>query len=138
MSDPSTPNLVFLVQANQAVLHYTLTPLPLQLLLIIIILLLLLLILLLFLLFKEVWKASRPSLLSCRDLCDRHLPPPPPGYKILTGVKLSTIYKIWTSPLKNVYMYNFCFGTIPLKQFVDNQTKFKPKNWGCPPHLKKK
>ena len=53
---------------HQAVLHYTLPPLPLHLLLIIIILLLLLLILLLLLLFKEVWKASRPSLLSCRDL----------------------------------------------------------------------
>ena len=38
------------------------------LLLLIIILLLLLLILLLLLLLKEVWKASRPSLLSCRDL----------------------------------------------------------------------
>ena len=48
---------------HQAVLHYTLPPLPLHLLLIIIILLLLLLILLLLLLFKEVWKASRPSLL---------------------------------------------------------------------------
>ena len=47
---------------HQAVLHYTLPPLPLPLLLIIIILLLL--ILLLLLLFKEVWKASRPSLLS--------------------------------------------------------------------------
>ena len=54
---------------HQAVLHYTLPPLPLHLLLIIIILLPLLLILLLFLLFKEVWKAFRPSpLLSCRDL----------------------------------------------------------------------
>ena len=54
---------------HQAVLHYTLPPLPLHLLLIIIILfLLLLLILLLLLLFKEVWKTSRPSLLSCRDL----------------------------------------------------------------------
>ena len=53
---------------HQAVLHYTLHPLPLHLLLIIIILFLLLLILLLLLLLKEVWKASRPSLLSCRDL----------------------------------------------------------------------
>ena len=53
---------------HQAVLHYTLPPLPLHILLIIIILLLLLLILFLLLLFKEVWKASRPSLLSCRDL----------------------------------------------------------------------
>ena len=53
---------------HQAVLHYTVPPLSLHLLLIIIILLLLLLILLLLLLFKEVWKASRPSLLSCRDL----------------------------------------------------------------------
>ena len=44
---------------HQAVLHYTLPPLPLHLLLIISILLLLLLILLLLLLFKEVWKASR-------------------------------------------------------------------------------
>jgi hypothetical protein len=52
----------------QADLHYTLPPLPLHLLLIIIILLLLLLILLLLLLFKEVWKAARPSLFSCRDL----------------------------------------------------------------------
>ena len=53
---------------HQAVLHYTLPPLPLHLLLIIIILLLLLLILLLLLLFKEVWKASRSFLLSCRDV----------------------------------------------------------------------
>ena len=53
---------------HQAVLHYTLPSLPLHLLLIIIILLLLLFILLLPLLFKEVWKASRPFLLSCRDL----------------------------------------------------------------------
>ena len=54
---------------HQAVLHYTLPPLPLYLLvLIIIILLLLLLILLLLILFKEVWKASSPSLLSCRNL----------------------------------------------------------------------
>ena len=45
---------------------HTLPPLPLHLLLIIIVLLLLLNILLL--LFKEVWKASRPSLLSSRDL----------------------------------------------------------------------
>ena len=43
---------------HQAVLHYTLPPLPLHFLLIIIILLPLLLILLLFLLFKEAWKAS--------------------------------------------------------------------------------
>ena len=53
---------------HQAVLYYTLPPLPLHLLLIIIILLLLLLLLLLPLLFKDVWKASRPLLLSCRDL----------------------------------------------------------------------
>ena len=53
---------------HQAVLHYILPPLSLHLLLIIIILLLLFLILLLLLLFKEVWKASRPSLLSCKDL----------------------------------------------------------------------
>ena len=54
---------------HQAVLYYTLPPLPLNLLLTIIILLLLLLILLLLLLFKEVWKASKPSLLfagTCR------------------------------------------------------------------------
>jgi hypothetical protein len=51
---------------HQAVLHYTLPHPPLHLLLIIIILLLLLLILLLLLLLKEVWKACRPSLLSCR------------------------------------------------------------------------
>ena len=51
---------------HQAVLHYTLPPLPLHILLIIIILLLLLLILLLLLLFKDVWKACSPSLLSCR------------------------------------------------------------------------
>ena len=44
---------------HQALLHYTLSPF---------LLLLLLLILLLLLLFKEVWKASTPSLLSCRDL----------------------------------------------------------------------
>ena len=53
---------------HQAVLHYTLPPLPLHHLLIIIILLLLLLIFLLLLLFNEVWKAYRPNLLSCRDL----------------------------------------------------------------------
>ena len=53
---------------HQAALHYTLPPLPLHLLLIIIILLLLLLIFLLILLFKDVLKASRPSILSCRDL----------------------------------------------------------------------
>jgi hypothetical protein len=54
---------------HQAVLHYTLPPLPLHLLLIIIIiLLLLLLILLLLLLFKEVLKASSPFFLSYRDL----------------------------------------------------------------------
>ena len=53
---------------HQAVLQYTLPPLPLHLLLIIIILLLLLLIFLLVLLFKEVWKASRPSFSSSRDL----------------------------------------------------------------------
>ena len=47
---------------HQAVLHNTLPPLPRHLLLIIIILILLLIFLLL-LLFKEVWKASRPSLL---------------------------------------------------------------------------
>jgi hypothetical protein len=52
---------------HQAVLRYTLPPLPLHLLLIIIILLLLLLILLLLHLFW-IWKASRPSLLSWRDL----------------------------------------------------------------------
>ena len=44
------------------------TPLPLHLLLIILILPLLLPILLLLPLFQEVWKAFRPSLLSCRDL----------------------------------------------------------------------
>ena len=49
-------------------LRYTLPTLSLLLLFIMIILLLLLLILLLLLLFKEVWKASRPSLLSRRDL----------------------------------------------------------------------
>ena len=53
---------------HKAVLPYTSPPLPLHLLPIIIILLLLLLILLLLLNFKEVWKASMPSLLSCRDL----------------------------------------------------------------------
>ena len=79
---------------HQAVLHYTLPPLPLHPLLIIIILLLLLLILLLLLLFKEVWKSSRPSFISCRDLEDRLWPPPPPGSKILTGFKLFTSYKI--------------------------------------------
>ena len=51
---------------HQAVLLYTLPPLPLHLLFIIIFLLLL--ILLLLLLFKEVWRAMTPSLLSCRDL----------------------------------------------------------------------
>jgi hypothetical protein len=53
---------------HQAVLHYTLPPLPLYLLLIIILLLLLLLLLLLVLLFKEVWKAFRHCIPSCRDL----------------------------------------------------------------------
>ena len=64
---------------HKAVLHYTLSPLPLHLLLIIIILLLFLLNLLMLLFFKEVWKASRLSLLSCRDLQDRHCHPPSPG-----------------------------------------------------------
>ena len=49
-------------------LHLLSTPLPLHLLLIILILPLLLPILLLLPLFQEVWKAFRPSLLSCRDL----------------------------------------------------------------------
>ena len=50
---------------HQAFLHILLNhPLPLHLLLIITIFLLLLLILLLFILVQEVWKASRPSLLS--------------------------------------------------------------------------
>jgi hypothetical protein len=62
---------------HKAVLRYTLPPLPLHLLLIII--LLLLLTLLILLLFKEVWKAFRPSLLSCRDLQDRHCHPPSQG-----------------------------------------------------------
>ena len=54
---------------HHAVLHILLIPpLPLHLLLLIIILLLLLLILLLLLLLQEVWKASRSSLLSYRDL----------------------------------------------------------------------
>ena len=70
---------------HQAVLRYTLPLLPLHLLLIIIILLLLLLILLLLLLFREVWKASRLSFLSCRDLQYRHWHPHSPGFKILTG-----------------------------------------------------
>ena len=52
---------------DQAILHYTLPPLPLHLLLIIIIIVLLLLVLLLLLLFKEVRKASRPCILSSRD-----------------------------------------------------------------------
>ena len=56
----------FAILHHKAVLRYTLPPLPLHLLLIIIILLLLLLTLLMHLLFKEVWKAFRPSLLSCR------------------------------------------------------------------------
>ena len=46
----------------------TITSLPLHLLLIIINLLLLLPILLLLPLLQEAWEASRPSLLSCRDL----------------------------------------------------------------------
>ena len=50
---------------HQAVLHYTIPPLPLHLLLIIIIHLF---ILLLLLIFRGVWKASKPSLLSCRYL----------------------------------------------------------------------
>ena len=80
---------------HQTVLHYTLPPLPFHFLLIIITLILpLLLILLLLLLFKEVWKASWHSLLSCRDLLDRPWPPPPPGSKIMTGFKIFTSYKI--------------------------------------------
>jgi hypothetical protein len=70
---------------HTAVLGYTLPPLPLHFLLIIIILLFFLLTLLMLLLFKEVWKASRPSLLSCWDLQDRHCHPPSPGSRILTG-----------------------------------------------------
>jgi hypothetical protein len=69
---------------HKAVLRYTLAPLPLHLLLIIIILLLLLLTLLMLLHFKEVWKAFRPSLLSCRDLQDRHCHPSSQDLKILT------------------------------------------------------
>ena len=58
---------------HQAVLHILGNPpLPLHLLLIIIILQLLLPVLLLLPLLQSVWKASRPSLLSCRDLKDRH------------------------------------------------------------------
>ena len=58
---------------HQAVLDILLIPpLPLHLLLIIIILLLLLPILLLLPLLQEFWKASRPTLLSCRELYDRH------------------------------------------------------------------
>ena len=54
---------------HQAILHIPIIPpLPLHILLVIIILLLLLPILLLLPLFKEVWKASTPSLLSYRDL----------------------------------------------------------------------
>ena len=54
---------------HQAVLHILLIPPhPLHLLIIIILLLFLLLLLLLLLLLQEVWKAYRPSLLSCRDL----------------------------------------------------------------------
>jgi hypothetical protein len=64
---------------HKAVLRYILPPLPLHLLLIIIIFLLFLFTLLMLLLFKEVWKAFRPSLLSCRDLQDRHCHPPSPG-----------------------------------------------------------
>ena len=72
---------------HQAVLHYTLPPLPFHLLLIIIILLHLLLILLLLLLFKQVWKALQalPPLLQA-----------PAGSKILTGFKLFTNYKVVT------------------------------------------
>ena len=70
---------------HKAVLRYTLPLLPLHLLLIIIILLLLLLTLLMHLLFMEVWKAFRPSLLSCRDLQDRHCHPPSPGKKNIEG-----------------------------------------------------
>ena len=47
---------------------------------------------LLFLLLQEVWKASRLSILACRDLWDRHWnvyiqvwSPPPPGSKIFIG-----------------------------------------------------
>ena len=79
---------------HQALLHYILSQLPLFLLLIINILLLLLLILLLLLLFKEVYKASRPSLLSCMQWpVGQALASSSPGSKILTGFKLFKSYK---------------------------------------------
>ena len=68
---------------HQTVLHYTLPPLPLHLLPITMILILLLLILLLLLLFKEVWKATRPSLLSCKKGTGLLLPQVPKYWQIL-------------------------------------------------------
>ena len=56
-------------EVDQAVLHILLVPpLPLHLLFLLRIVLLRLIILILLLLFQEIWKASRPSPLSCRDL----------------------------------------------------------------------
>ena len=79
------PNRILTILPS-SILHIPLVPpLPLHLLLIIIIILFLLPILLFLTLYQEVWKASRPALLSCRNLQDRHWdvclqvwPPPAP------------------------------------------------------------
>ena len=88
---------------HQAVLDILLIPpLPLRLLLLIIILIFSPPILLLLPLFKDVWKDCRPSLLSYRDLKDRHWdvcvqawPPPPPGSKIMACLNYSQVIKLW-------------------------------------------
>ena len=77
---------------HQAVLNYTLPPLPLHLLLIIIHLLFLL-ILLLLLLFKEVWKASRPSL---EGPVGNALASSSPSFQNIDRFKLFRSYKIVT------------------------------------------
>ena len=103
---------------QQAVLNILIIPsLSLHFLLLLIILLLLLTSILLFLItlfllfiilhlflpLQEVWKASRLSLIVCRDLKNRHWnvciqvwSPPPPGSKIIIGSRLFTGYKILT------------------------------------------
>ena len=88
---------------HQAVLHILfIPPIPLNLLIIIIIIILLHLLILLLLLLQEVWKASRPSLLCCRDLYDRHWdvciqagPPPPPRFQ--NNDRFLIIYKLQNS-----------------------------------------
>ena len=102
---------------NHALLHHPavldillIHPFPIHLLLLIIILLLLLPIPL----FQEVWKASRPSLLSCRylqdmhwDVCIQAWPPSPLGSKTLTSLKLYTSYKIATG-IRRLWFSDVC------------------------------